>query len=372
MINYKKITKKLRPGIIAAFPLFLLMFSASAFMLHGFQEQTSRLEKIHQRFVFIDTHAHPSRFHRSNVERIEQEELDRYRRGLMDVVVCNVSSDAAYQGGYVKRDGTQVRRMRSTEEYSPQPGEAFAFTLDRFSRILKTTEDDDVVLALSPAGVLKAKEQGKLALLAALEGADGLEGSIENLRELYWRGLRLLQLVHFRVNELGYVQTLPAAGGLKPFGEEVVRECNRLGIIIDLAHANTETIMGALEVSEHPIIFSHTGCKALHEGDRYVTDEEIRAIAAKGGIIGIWPSSSFPTMDDMVRHIDHVKQLVGVDHVGIGSDLRGMSYTPEFGEEANFRAIAEALLRHGYSDEEVGKVMGGNFFRLWKEVTRDR
>ena len=141
-----------------------------------------------------------------------------------------------------------------------------------------------------------------------------------------------------------------------------------MGIIIDLAHAHKQTTMDALNISEHPIIFSHTGVKALHKGDRYLSDEEIRAIAAKGGIIGIWPSSSFPTLKEMVRHIDYVKRLVGIDHVGIGSDLRGMRYTPEFGEEANFRAIAEALIAYGYTDEEVGKVMGGNFFRLWKEV----
>lgn len=333
---------------------------------------TDRIESVHDEFVFVDTHAHPSRFHRANLPRIEQEELDRYRRGLIDIVVCAISSDAAYEGGYVKRDGTQIRRLRRGEYYELQPGEAFAFTLDRFSRILKTIDDGDAVLASSPSAVLGAKERAMIALIPALEGADGLEGSIENLRELHRRGLRLLQLLHFRDNELGCSQTAPYNDcGLTPFGHEVVRECNRLGIIIDLAHANTRTTIDVVAVSRHPVIFSHTGVKALYEGDRYLTDEEIRAIASNGGIIGIWPTASFGTMDVMVRHIDYVKELVGINHVGIGSDLRGMSYLEEFGEEANFRAIAAALLAHGYSDEEVGKVMGGNFFRLWQEVTRD-
>lgn len=330
-----------------------------------------RIESIHDEFVFADTHAHPSRFHRANLPRIEQEELDRYRQGLIDIVVCAISSDAAYEGGYVNRDGTQVRRLRRGDYYELRPGEAFVFTMDRFSRVLKTIQDGDAALASSPSAALRAKEQGMIALMPALEGADGLEGSIENLRVLHRRGLRLLQLLHFRDNELGCDQTAPYNYcGLTPFGKEVVRECNRLGIIIDLAHSCTQTIMDAVEVSEHPVIFSHTGVKVLYEGDRYLTDEEIRAIASKGGIIGIWPTASFRTMDVMVRHIDYVKELVGIDHVGIGSDLRGMSYIEEFGEEANFRAIAEALLAHGYSDEEVGKVMGGNFFRLWQAVTR--
>jgi membrane dipeptidase len=248
----------------------------------------------------------------------------------------------------------------------------FAFTLDRLARITRTIDDGDAVLATSPEAVVEAKKQGKLTLLVALEGGDGLEGRIENLRDLYRRGLRLLQLVHFRANELGHIQTYPySPGGLTPFGREAVHEANRLGVIIDLAHANTETIMDALQESSQPVLFSHTGAKALHEGDRLLADEEIVAIASRGGVIGIWPNGEFnPTMDDMIRNIDYVKKLVGVDHVGIGSDLRGMgSYTSGFGEDANFQAIAEALLAHGYSDADTGKVMGGNFFRVWQQVS---
>ena len=333
--------------------------------------QDARLEKIHERFVFVDTHSHPSQFHRANVDRVLPDELERYRKGLIDVVVCNVSSDAAYQGGYVNRDGTALKRLQAPNDYPLKPGDAFTFTLDRFRRILKTTEDGGVALALTPDQVLRAKKAGKLAVMAALEGADGLEAKIENLRQLHAQGLRLLQLVHFRANELGSVQTGPyKPSGLLPFGEEAVRECNRLGIVIDLAHACTDTIMGAVKISKDPVIFSHTGVKALHEGSRNVTDEEIRAIASKGGLIGIWPSSSYPTMADMVRDIDYVKNLVGIDNVSIGSDLRGMSYTKEFGEEANFRAIAQGMAAAGYSDEEIGKVMGGNFFKLWQTIAK--
>lgn len=335
------------------------------------EQREQRIAAIHDRVVFADIHAHPSRFHRGNVDRIDSEEIARYRRGLIDVVVCNVSSDAAFQGGYTQRDGTDVPRLQAPNVHPLQPGDAFAFTLDRLDRVLKTIETGEAVLASSPEAVLEAKRRGQLALLPALEGADGLEGSLHNLRELHRRGVRLVQLMHFLDNDIGFNQTPPYSdGGLTAFGRDLVREANRLGIIVDLAHANTRTIMDALQTSTQPMVFSHTGVEALHEGDRYITDEEIHAIAAKGGVIGIWPSASLETMEEMVRHIEHVKRLVGVDHIAIGSDLRGMSYIAAFGEEANFRAIVGGLVDGGYTDAEIGKIMGGNFFRLWQQVSR--
>lgn len=317
----------------------------------------------------VDMHAHPSRFHRSNVPRIEKEELNRYLRAGMNVAVCNISTDTPYRGGYVLRDGTEIRGQQPR----PEPNETWEYTLDRMDRILKTIEAGDAVLARNPSDALAAKRSGKLALIPALEGADGLEGDIEHFRELHRLGLGLVQIVHFRANALGHIQTWPySPGGLTAFGRDVVREANRLGVVIDLAHANSETIADVLAVSDHPVIFSHTGAAALQEGDRYLGDDDIRAIAAKGGVIGIWPNGDgLPHVRDMVRHIDHVKKLVGVDHVGIGSDLRGMSaYSEGFGEEARFDAIDAALRASGFTAEEVDKVMGGNFVRVWTEVTR--
>ena len=317
----------------------------------------------------VDLHAHPSRFHRANVERIEVEEIARYLRAGIDVVVCNISTDTLYRGGYVTRDGKNVE----TGNLRAEPGESWAFTLDRFERLQATVTAGMALMVKTPTEALEARRQGKLALIAALEGADGLEGDLEHLRALHLRGLGLIQLVHFRANEIGHIQTWPySPGGLTPFGREVVLESNRLKIVIDLAHANRETIQDVLTVSGHPVIFSHTGALALTKRDRHLGDEEIRAIAAKGGVVGIWPNGeAVPALRDMVDHIDYVKTLVGIEHVGIGSDLRGMSsYTEGFGEEARFDAIAKALTERGYSKEDVERVMGGNFVRVWREVTR--
>ena len=353
--------------------LAIAMLAAAAGLLGlavGMSGQ-GRVEAVHARTVFADIHAHPDRFHRANIERISADEIARYRRGLIDVVVCNISSDAAFQGGYTARDGSALTRLQGNDRYPLKPGQAFAFTLDRLAVLESTIAAGDAVLASDPDTVLEAKRKGQLALLFALEGADGLEGRLEHLRELHRRGVRLVQLMHFLDNDIGSNQTPPyEARGLTPFGRDLIREANRLGIVVDLAHANTQTITDALAVSTQPMLFSHTGAKALHTGDRYLTDDEIRAVAQKGGVIGIWPAEAFETPAGMVRHIDHVRKLVGIDHLAIGSDLRGMSYLPAFGEDANFRAIVDGLITAGYSDDDIGKVMGGNFFRVWQQVAR--
>ncbi len=336
-------------------------------------EIDQHIQTAHQQFVFADIHAHPSRFHRDNVPRISKRELQLYQRRHIDVVVCTISADAPYSGGYTERDGTVVPKLpRHTFIKDLKPGTAFTFATDRISRILRTIADGDAVLADHPTTVLEARRHRQIALLPALEGADALEGRIENLYTLHQQGLRLLQLVHFRVNEVGHIQTYPhTPGGLTPFGAQVVQTANELGIIIDLAHANTQTILDVIALSQHPVIFSHTGAKAIQKRNRHLSDSDIQAIAAKDGVIGIWPNgSAVPLMRHMMRHIDHIKALVGVDHIGIGSDLRGVrKYTFGFGHNANFRAIAKALLNRGYTTEEVGKIMGGNFFRVWQAVT---
>ncbi|MDH5803575.1 MAG: dipeptidase [Gemmatimonadota bacterium] len=331
-------------------------------------EVLARIEAIHETTPFADMHGHPSRFHRSEVPRITTEELTVYRDNFMDVIAANISTDAAFSGGYITRAGDTVPRG----QHKPAPGTAFALTVDRMMRLQETIASGEAVLADNPATVLNSRENGNVAVLPALEGADGLEGSIENFYELHELGLRLIQLVHFRANELGHIQTYPySPGGLTDFGKQVVVEANRLGVVVDLAHANTETIMDALALSEHPVIFSHTGVNALHPADRHLEDHEIRAIAEKGGVVGIWPNGSqLPDLEDMLAHIDYVRDLAGINHVGIGSDLRGMStYSAGFDSEARFAAIAAGLLERGYSDEDVGKVMGGNFFRVWTIVT---
>lgn len=327
-----------------------------------------RVVAIHEQSVFADMHAHPSRFHRENVESILAEEIEVYRRSNIDLVVANISTDMAYDGKYTNRDGTFI----DGGKYRPEPGEVYALSADRLARINKTIELGYAVHASTPGSVLEARQNNDVAIMPALEGADALEGDINNLYEMHANGLRLIQLMHFRNNELGHTQTWPySPGGLTEFGRLVVQESNRLGLVIDMAHSSEQTIAEVLEMSAHPVIFSHGGVREFTDHDRAVTDEQIRAISAKGGIIGIWPHGRYiDDVAEMVDYMEHVIKIGGVDHVGIGSDLRGIStYVKGFDETANFHAIAAEFLARGYSDNDVGKIMGGNFFRLWQTVS---
>tara|TARA_B100000586_G_scaffold122788_1_gene88643 strand:- start:347 stop:1420 length:1074 start_codon:yes stop_codon:yes gene_type:complete len=348
--------------------ILLLLFAGSVVGKNIKKDLNTKLKSISSQFIFADMHAHPSRFHRSNLDSISEEEINRYKLHNINVVVASISTDMAYEGNYDTKNGKVPRG-----KYKPSLGQSFTLTFERFQRIQNTFTKGSAVHASSPSSTLKAKEKGELAIIPAMEGADGLEGSIENLHTFYDMGLRLIQLVHFRANALGHVQSHPySPGGLTAFGKEVVEESNRLNLIIDIAHANTETIRDVLKVSKDPVIFSHGGLKALRDQDRALTDEEVILIAEKGGVVGIWPHGRYiESVDRMVDYIDHVIDLVGPDHVGIASDLRGVSkYSKGFGKEANFSAIAKEMIIRGHDDETVGKVMGGNFFRLWQEVSR--
>ena len=348
--------------------LSILLLAGSVNGVEQKKDLDARIKSINSQFIFADMHAHPSRFHRSNIDSISEEEIHRYKVHNINVVVASISTDMAYTGNYDTENGTVPEG-----QYKPASGQSFALTLERLQRIQNTFTKGRAVHADSPSLLLKARDEGNFAIIPAMEGADGLEGDIENLYRFYEMGLRLIQLVHFRANALGHIQSHPySPGGLTKFGEKVVEEANRLNLIIDVAHANTETIKDVLEISKDPVIFSHGGLKALRDQDRALTDEEVILIAEKGGIVGIWPHGRYiESVTRMVDYIDHVIDLVGPEHVGIASDLRGVSkYSKGFGREANFSAIAEEMILRGHDDETVGKVMGGNFFRLWEKVSK--
>ncbi len=229
---------------------------------------------------------------------------------------------------------------------------------------------DQVRQVRTAADLDAAHADGAGSAFVCCEGADFLEGRLDGLSDVYAAGARMITLVHYRVNELGDIQTEePRHHGLTAFGREVVAEMNRLGIIVDLAHATFATTVDALDASDAPIVISHShlaGPTADHP--RLLTEEHARVVADAGGLIGAWPAGiAATTLSDYVDEICRLVDVIGVDHVAIGTDLDA-NYRPVLTEYSQFAEVARLLGERGCAPAEVDAVLGGNVARLVARV----
>jgi membrane dipeptidase len=243
--------------------------------------------------------------------------------------------------------------------------------------------------ALTMKDLETAHAQRQPLIVQSVEGAEFLEGRMERIEEAYKRGLRHMQLLHEQddtVSPLGDVYTAPAAhlGGLTSRGSEVIQECERLGIVVDMAHGTAETIMGALKAARQPFLVSHPGLTPAPGNGNMTADFQRRtlnkdtalAVAAAGGVIGIWARIG-DTMKEFVAALKYMVETLGVDHVGIGTDTNMMSsnqlpYTNQIWPDENggfFYAVAGEMLKQGFTPDEISKISGGNFCRVFARVT---
>jgi membrane dipeptidase len=241
----------------------------------------------------------------------------------------------------------------------------------------------------------RAKAKKKIAVIMGLQNADEFRDA-KDVKAFYELGLRCAQLTYNSQNLLGSGSTERVDGGVSDYGAEIIKEMNRVGMLIDVSHSGDRTTLDAIEISPKPIAFTHSNCRALNNHPRLKTDEAIRKLAAKGGVMGITGVRMFvkgqepTTVEDIVDHIDHVVKLVGIEHVGIGtdSDLMGYDHMPadQYAQlKAGYKAsyafrdkidtdgfnhprkmydLTAALMRRGYSDANIQAVLGGNFRRL--------
>ena len=232
----------------------------------------------------------------------------------------------------------------------------------------------ELVFCVSADDVRRARREGRIAALAGIEGGQAIEGTIDHLRAFAARGVRTLGLVHFTRNAIAS----PAFGlgrdeqGLSEFGREVVREMSRLGVIVDLAHINRAGFFDALEISRDPCLVTHTGVSGVHQRWRNIDDDQIRAVAAKGGAIGIIFATQHlggNTIDRVVDHILHVIDVAGEDTPALGSDFDGF-VTPAAGlEDASMLpALTAALVARGVALPALEKILGGNALRVLEAV----
>ena len=240
--------------------------------------------------------------------------------------------------------------------------------------------------------------------MIGFQNATHLNRDLANVEFFYNLGIRQMQLTYNSLNALGAGCTERVDVGLSDFGVEVVEKMNELGMIVDVSHTGVQSTMDAIEVSSAPVLFTHANCRALCDNPRCKTDEQIRALAARGGVMGITTVNFFvskkprSTLDDFIDHIAYVADLVGVDHVGIGTDssiggwrtsfpteqafwdfhaqfefkpevdLKWPPFIEELDRPEKMHIIAERLEQRGFSGGEVAQVMGGNFMRVYEAI----
>ena len=208
----------------------------------------------------------------------------------------------------------------------------------------------------------------QVAGVLSIEGLHALEGEITNLKRFYDAGYRIMGPVHFFDNQLGGSSGGVSKEGITDFGRQVIREMDKMELIIDLAHASSRLIFDVLEITDRPVIVSHVGVQGIVDIPRNLSDNEIRAIAQAGGLIGIgfWDDVvGGLSVEHIVRSIQYAVKVAGVDHVGLGSDFDGLTHIPF--DASEIVVLTDALLKSGFSQKEVAKIMGGNQVRFLLE-----
>ncbi|MGF7430783.1 dipeptidase [Thermoanaerobacterium thermosaccharolyticum] len=245
--------------------------------------------------------------------------------------------------------------------------------IDKLYQLMEKT--DKIKLILSGKDVEEAKNENKLGALLSIEGGEALEGDLALLRMFYKLGVRAMTLTWSLRNDLGDGILGSSDYGLTSFGKDVIKEMNRLGMIVDVSHLNQRGFWDAINLCEKPLIASHSDCKALCRHPRNLSDDQIKAIAAKGGVIGINFCPNFlrdddnASIEDVLDHIEHIVNLVGINHVGFGSDFDGIEKTPlGLDDVASFPKILDGLKKRGFKDDEINSISHDNFERIIKEI----
>ncbi len=316
---------------------------------------------------------------------LDRRHLPTLRAGGATVICDHVGGDAQY--GYLPA-------TRLTTDYHQR----FMRALDHTHSELE--ESEAFILATTTEDIRRAKREGKIAFVICLEGAAPLENEISFLRNYYRLGLRCIGLTHNNRNGVADGIRERSGGGLTHFGVRVVEECNRLGIVVDVSHLSDRGTEDVLKVSTQPIVASHSNARKLCPKPRNIPDDLIKGIAQDGGMVGFHAMNALisdqpnPTLEDLLRHLDHMVRVGGVDCIGIGPDLmenwdptifttvsaRSSTVysipavpTPYFYPEgmksnADLPNLTEGLLKRGYSESDVVKFLGGNLMRVFDTV----
>jgi len=393
--------------------VFGCLIAAAAFLPHtpsaAADDIFERAHKLHFSSIVLDTHDDTTqRFFNSTFDIAKRNpdghvDIPRMREGGMNAIFFSIWIDGRVMG--------------------PQ---AVQKALDQIDAVRENVRKNskDMVLARTAEDVRRAHKDGKIAALIGVEGGHMIGNDIRMVRIFADLGVRYMTLSHFYNDEWADSSTdKPAHNGLTDFGKDIVSEMNRQGMLVDISHVSDKTFYDALEISKAPLIASHSSCRAVCNHVRDMSDEMIKALAAKGGVIQINYEKSFidqtykdaydkqtggvvqhlseltkncnndeacisremakmqekltaegklphVSWERIIDHIDHAVKLVGADHVGLGSDFDGADMPEGMEDASKLPKITEALLRQGYSDPDVRKILGENTLRIMEQAER--
>jgi len=348
--RYQLVDAGMKPGVtrralMAAGPLFCLPVPAMAQTVDG---------------MAVDIHSHSGNLIQLSFGRGSSAPVaEPMRQGGMSVIALAVVSDSPI----IKLTNGRLRPSRD-----PNPGELHTFTERAFTALHALAREQGLPI-IRTAAELRAARSGRPSVIVASEGADFLEGRIARLDQAHQRwALRHLQLTHYRPNECGDIQTEQSVnGGLTAFGADVIRRCNQLGIVVDVAHGTLELVKKAAAVTNRPLVLSHTSLTERPLAwTRRILPDHARAVAATGGVIGIWPVTAF--FSNVVAYADgmaRMAEVVGINHVGVGSDHLGLVGGSALPAYTDLPQLAAAL-RTRFNAEEAAKVLGGNYRRVFE------
>ena len=331
-------------------------------------------KEFHKNFISIDSHTDTPLFFEQGIELNQHNGIlkEHPKDPDSDTMPLRVSIhrmaegklDAVYMVAYLKQGARDKETTLKTVAKTKHNLAELQAQINKYA--------DQVNLACSTKDIIRLKKEGKKAILMGIENAYGIGHDIENLSMFKEIGVTYITLSHNGHNDVcDSASELPEHNGLSSFGREVVKEMNRLGIMIDISHTSEKTSFDVLELSEYPIIASHSSAKVLCDHHRNISDELMKAIAAKGGVIQVCLYSGFiakeKTEAHLMKAIDHINYIVrqvGIDHVGIGSDFDGGGGLPGLDATNELINITVELLRQGYSHSDIQKIWGGNLMRV--------
>jgi membrane dipeptidase len=267
-------------------------------------------------------------------------------------------------------------------------GDALLKTLEQIAivRSMMARYPETFELASTADDLERIARSGKVASMMGVEGGYSIEESLENLNRYYAMGVRYMTLTHSK--NLSWADSATDEenlGGLSEFGEEVIREMNRLGMLVDLSHVSAKTMTHALRITKAPVIFSHSSARALTDHPRNVPDDVLKLLPKNGGVVMmnfysayIAPTETLKedpkalgTLADVCNHIEHIIKTAGIDHVGIGSDFDGVPRLPVGLEDVStYPRITQELLNRGYGKKDIHKILGGNLLRVLREAEK--